>query len=753
MEIYEDEQCQELLGEANVIGASSFTRERININRAMIKRYIRSVAMRKGPTLPWFIPDPVARQYGISTTLPQGITPDMKPLVDADGNFIVKQVLPNGNAFMTAAKPGEQMQIHEFFGGGNAQPEADPLPQFNFPCDDAQVPVELIDPELKYPDLKPVDQFIKDSKLLTRSLEIWSFLQTFSEQLALSPFSYDDWEEAICCTDPAITKNPLLEETMLALLSTLMKDRRNLTKGAYSERIKQLVSSFPIPALNANEADNSSANEISYASSASESSASLKEPEIVIYSDEGSDSDDNVPFYKRTRQSSITTSKVLLPAIDLRKHRWYETKAMDQWHFVLVSSFLEMIEMLEAEIEAEELKVQEAEEEEAEKQNEEQTSEETGDEVYVDSCHEMDIDDDVKESKPTNPNEDSQASPQTAQQNPKIQESERLISTMLAFKDAYSPIIDELLDEGSRHLFTRFLDLSLSHKFALLEFLIHVHYDREAFTAYVEDCLERQPELRRQKREVEYEFQELEKAVEELESRVAVLKAENAEIVDRLAEDDEIELSSEDESENESESEESEEKKAAPPTEPLTAKGRAELAEKRAANRKEINSLNANLRRVRPEYTGLKRKLDHFSTDLRQASSFRVTPLGEDRNGRVYWWFGDFARPMSRILVESAAEQRWLGAIDSEAGFDQLMAWLNALGIREAKLKSNLMDVEADLRRFLEERDDPNAVVEPAEEADEEEVVSKGKRGRGRPKGSVGRRNTDRPFQKYRNNM
>lgn len=752
MEIYQDEQCQELLGEANVIGASSFTRERVNINRAMIKRYIRSVAMRRGPTLPWFIPDPVARQYGISTALPEGIALEMKPPVDADGNFIVKQAKP----YMAAGKPGEQMQIHEFFGGGSVQPEADPLPQFNFPCDDAQVPVELIDPEFKYPELKPVDQFIKDSKLLTRSLEIWSFFQTFGEQLTLSPFPYDDWEEAICCTDPSITKNPLLEETMLALLSTLMKDRRNMTKGAYSERIKQLVASFPLPAV----VEKSETSESSSTSEASETS-SKQQPEIAIYSDEGSDSDDNVPFYKRSRQSSITSSKVLLPAIDLRKHRWYETKAMDQWHFVLASCFMEIFEMLEAEIEVEEAKVQAAEEEEAEQREKEEKGEEqpddgTEDEVYVESGHEMDVDDDRAKQTAV---EAEEVIPETEKQNPKIQEAERLISAMLAFRDAYSPIIDELVEDGSRLLFTRFLELSLSQKFNLLEFLVHVHYDREAFTAYVEDCLERQPELRRLKREAEVEFNEIAVLVEEVEGRVAVLKAENAEIADRLAEDDEIELSSEEknesESQNGSESEERKEDKAKPPAEPLTEKERQELTEKRAANRKEIKSLNANLRRIRPEYNGLKRKLEHFSTDLRQASSFRAAPLGEDRNGRVYWWFGDFAHPMSRILVESPAEGKWLGAIDSEASFDQLMAWLNALGIREAKLKSNLLDVEADLRQCLEERDDPNAIVEAADEADEEEVVvaSKGKRGRGRPKGSAGRRNTDRPFQKYRNNM
>ena len=43
VEIFEDEACTLLCGEANIIGSGSFSRERQYLNKAMIKRYGKSV--------------------------------------------------------------------------------------------------------------------------------------------------------------------------------------------------------------------------------------------------------------------------------------------------------------------------------------------------------------------------------------------------------------------------------------------------------------------------------------------------------------------------------------------------------------------------------------------------------------------------------------------------------------------------------------------------------------------------------------
>ncbi len=746
LEIFQDEDCSELIGEANVIGSSSFTRERLNLNRAMIKRYVRSVATRRSPNLPWFIPDNLALQYGIAVELPEGITFDMKPPMGPDGQFLRQAIKPPGMLNGYKSGSNDQMSIEEFFGGSKESTSSaqESLPQFNFPCDDAQVPVELIDADLPFPALKPVNEFISDSSLLTRSLTIWSFLQTFSPQLQLSPFPYDDWEEAITCTDSGVVKNPLLEETMLALLSTLMKDRRNLVKATFSERIKNLVLSFALesgPASEKSKSDDTG----SGSSEGSEEEAT----EIVIFSDED---DSAEPFVKRSRQQPTPPkASALLPSIDLRRHRWYETKAMDQWHFVLASFYLEAIEMLRDEVDPS--KGSSSEDEESEE----------GDAEVVSEDHEDDNEDSVYED------DENENSVEAADKEEQLAAKEALDQAKLAklakttaisnFIDVFDLIVDDYTKEGSRQLFARFLSLSLHAKFCLLEFLIHANYDREAFKQHLDDCLEQQTDLRRLRKEIELELMEVTAQLEEIEGKAAILKAENAEILEKLDADDEISLSDEEDdydeaSETEAEEAETETKT---PAEPLSEEQRQELTAKKAANKKEINSLNASLRRLRPEHTGLQRRFDGICRDCRKTASFRTFPLGEDRQGRIYWWFGEFVYPMPRILVADNQSQ-WLGAIDAGEGFDQLVAWLNALGIREAKLKCVLMESEPDLRQFLEPRSLPfdENESESESEAEEEEIVKKRKRGRGRPKGSLGGKRQaarERPFQRYKNTM
>ena len=777
VEIFEDEACTELVGEANVIGSESFSREKQFLNKTMVKRYAKSVANRRGNNYPWFISDELAQKYGITIDLPVGFTLDMKPSPDA----VSKRKYPGGTS--------NQMPIDEYFLNSSAGFLAEelsvspPPPQFSFPCDDAIVPVELIDQDLKYPELVPVDQFIKDSNLLTRSLSIWSFFQTFTSQLRLTPFSYDDWEEALTCTSPSISTNPIIEEAFLALLSTVMKDRRNLTKGAFADKLKSAVLTFK-PEMVSLENDNKE-KEKELDNATISNSAAFDEPEIVISSTD-SDLEEEGAFVKRSLNSKTTSNNkkqkitlsdspsMLLPAIDLRKHRWYESKSMEYWHFVLGAFFLEAIDFI-SQFVAEE-KAKEAEESDSSDSSEVEEDEEVGnnDSAYEDDESETDGDN----AKSTDGAADVITSPKPVLKQLNASSIESSLEIMQNFIKIIEPIVEELISKGSKNMFTSYLNLSLPSKLSLLEFLVHNHHEREAFKAFVEECLERQGEARRVRKEMELEAKESVTETERLENEVARLKEDNLKITERLdaAEESDIEMS---ESESEPVTKGAEEefsdvplKDVSNPLPPLTEIERDELIKKRAANKKEITSLNAILRKVRPEASALQRKLDAATRDLRKCSSFRTFSLGYDRFGREYWWFGEFVNPIGRLLVFDPNKQAWQGSLDSEEAFNQFMTWLNPLGIREAKLKAALLDIEEDVKIYLSERDLPEElrkqskpivleIVDPLtkNESDSEEVdFDSFRRGRGRPpKGSTANNLSNipskRPFQKYKNTL
>lgn len=751
VEIFEDEGCSELVGEANVIGSSSFSRDRQFMTKTMIKRYAKSVANRRGPSFPWFIPDDLAKKYGITTDLPTGITADMKPTPHS--------AKVRGSSSMKIP-PDNQMSIDEYFLNSNPGFLADersvspPPPQFTFPCDDAVVPIELIDSELSYPELVPMNQFISsdsDDNLLSRSLSVWSFCQNFSSQLKLSPFPYDDWEEALTCMDPLLVdSNPIIEETFLALLFGFMKDRRNLTKAAYSDRLKSVVLTFK-PEPRKDEQDEAKDNAEEVVDDKMEVD-SAEDVEITISSDE----DEESTFVKRPRKSNDKDQGkkakfLLLPSIDLKKHRWYENRALEYWHFVLGSFLLEVIEMIEICIDDENVKAEAAAAREREEAMESSSDESNKSDVDVGD------DSEYEEGKSTSGNDEMDVDESSDEGSPPVKVKQftsgtPVLEVLETFVSVYAPIVERLTGRGSKEMFTTYLSLSLSDKMALLDFLVHSHYDREPFKASVEDSLERQGESRRLRKEIELELKSAQKELEDLEESVQKLKDLNVEITEKLeAEESDIELS-------EAEVDKAEEVKVA--FVPLTDEERDELINVRAGNKKEISTLNASCRRIRPEVTALQRKFDAASRDLRKCSSYRTISLGSDRQFREYWWFGEFLSPLCRLLIFDPMTKKWLGCIDSPAAFSAFMDWLNPLGIREAKLKTALLEIEEDLSSSLEARDLPiekvATIPSNATEDDEEEIDFEAfKKTRGRPaKGSTSN-NTPlkRPFQRYKNTL
>lgn len=748
VEIYQGEPGSELMGEANVIGSASFSRDKQTLNRSMIKRYLRCVASRRGVNYPWFIPDELANEYGINTALPPGVTADQRPSAPTSA---------------THKKPSSQLAIDDFFMTAETdsgsfeehQPSSQPLLQFQFPCDDAMVPTEFVDPELTRPECGVIDQFISSSPVITRSLAVWTFCQSFSTLLRLSPFSYDDWEEAFACVDPTVEDNPIIKETFLALLSGPMKDRRSLSKAIFADKLKACIVTFNVETLRVGNAADAQAGlagqDVPVVDRILISDGDDREHSILL---SDNDEEDENTFVKRSRRQPVAPKINQLPTMDLRRLRWYENKAAEHWQCVLASFYLEALDLMGQFIETELATYA------SEAESDSHETESNVKEMQVDTAP---VDIGQSASSETADDAAMMDVSQTLTREQRIAQNHPL-QAMQAFCAFYTPIVDRLTAKGSKELTRTFLGLEAAERLALFEFLVHFHFDRDTFRSFVEECLESQGELRRERRELETELADVNEQVSDIERQIEALKETNTDIGARLdaSEDPEsdIALSTGEEDEDDAVSS----IPAAKQVEhiPLTDEERQELLTIRTANRKEIASLNAVLRRLRPDATALQRRTDQVFRELRRVSSYRTVPLGSDRGRICYWWLGDFVHPMGRILMANEADGTWLGCYDTTEQLDQLMAWLNPLGIREAKLKAALMEVEADLRVALKPRDLPEHLRPPELASvndalddifDDETDVAPVKRGRGRPRIVNKSASEQRPFQRYKNTL
>lgn len=228
--LYKDEQFQEWMGEGTVIGLTCLTRvggKQRAITKALVKRYMRSIAHRDNPFLPWIVKEKAVREeFGLAEELPE----EMR------------------NALAVAAADRPSKRKREQSVDQMAEEQVVPeqvVPELEFPIEDLLIPPEhycpfVIDEPVgtdiysEYPKLEPKDLFAD-------SLAIWSFLNSFAKSLNLSPFSFADWVAAIChdsCCD-------LVEEAVFVLFEHVCKKRRNLSKEDFCAFISRVFTYYP----------------------------------------------------------------------------------------------------------------------------------------------------------------------------------------------------------------------------------------------------------------------------------------------------------------------------------------------------------------------------------------------------------------------------------------------------------------------------------------------------------------------------
>lgn len=112
--------------------------------------------------------------------------------------------------------------------------------------------------------------------------------------------------------------------------------------------------------------------------------------------------------------------------------------------------------------------------------------------------------------------------------------------------------------------------------------------------------------------------------------------------------------------------------------------------------RKTLRSLDMCLGKIHKAQTKLTHDIQVAQTKMMEHSAPRISPLGEDRFGRRYWWMDwHLVRPAARstaasiLLVELPSAPHW-AYYDEEEQIDGLIAFLNPLGSKEARLGARL---------------------------------------------------------------
>ncbi|ODN82220.1 hypothetical protein L202_02506 [Cryptococcus amylolentus CBS 6039] len=233
------------------VGADRLSRDRVNYSRAILKRFIRDCVERDPAVYsPWTLKPTMAQRYSISTEMPestrlaihayreQQMGKRKREREERLGLSNGEGILMDGEEEDERPKTKKEKKEEEKRMKDEKKREDDKRSKeeeeerkkkknFKFPNEDYLVDLW----EEKEPRLRPVpNKDLPFADQFEKFLTSWSFLNVMGTPLNLSPFTIDEFENALNQTDgPAPT---LLAEIHACLLNLLVKDRLagNFTK-------------------------------------------------------------------------------------------------------------------------------------------------------------------------------------------------------------------------------------------------------------------------------------------------------------------------------------------------------------------------------------------------------------------------------------------------------------------------------------------------------------------------------------------
>ncbi|KAL8096409.1 uncharacterized protein LOC141698336 isoform X2 [Apium graveolens] len=191
-----------------VVDGDDLIKKKLPYSRDVLKAFIKKSTYRSAP---WVLHDELARKHGISTDPPEDVVSKMS-VTDRKRKRKDENKLDNlGNK----KAPGKSNQEHSAteIDGKHVEPK--------YPIDDLLVHPAVDDPDLAQRP-SPSRNFNIPIDCFGDFLMVWDFCCSFGRLLQLSPFSLDDFENALRHKESYVV---LIVETHAALLGMLMNDK------------------------------------------------------------------------------------------------------------------------------------------------------------------------------------------------------------------------------------------------------------------------------------------------------------------------------------------------------------------------------------------------------------------------------------------------------------------------------------------------------------------------------------------------
>ncbi|XP_021742102.1 DDT domain-containing protein DDB_G0282237-like isoform X2 [Chenopodium quinoa] len=198
-----------------VVGEEDFVRKKLPFGREVLKSYIRESTYR---SLPWVIHNNLASKYGIPTDTPE----ELKGKISFLNGCVIKNKKRKTSKDPQEGNAGKhkrsKVQTENGSLGDNELENGDE--SIKYPIDDQLVQPGADDP-IFTDRPTPSRDFSIQMDSVGDLLLVWDFCSAFSRLLYLWPFSFEDFEKAICHKDSNLT---LIVETHASLLRLLMND-------------------------------------------------------------------------------------------------------------------------------------------------------------------------------------------------------------------------------------------------------------------------------------------------------------------------------------------------------------------------------------------------------------------------------------------------------------------------------------------------------------------------------------------------
>ncbi|KAI9486439.1 MAG: ATP-utilizing chromatin assembly and remodelling N-terminal-domain-containing protein [Benjaminiella poitrasii] len=230
-----------------IVPGNKLRRERYAFSKNLLKKFIKEYTEKDTYIgAPWVVRDDIAKRFGISTRLPS----DLQAAKDLAYSKSKKR--RNEAAAAVAAATAAAVKANST--GGEAKPitiDARKIEStLKYPIEDLNVPIYRRHPDGVGPIVdmtpgtkgvnttaenptggmplrpQPTNQSAIPNDSFGRFLMVWSFLSVFSQPLKLSPFSLDDFENALLHHGPS----SIITESHVALLNAIIKQRDRLKK-------------------------------------------------------------------------------------------------------------------------------------------------------------------------------------------------------------------------------------------------------------------------------------------------------------------------------------------------------------------------------------------------------------------------------------------------------------------------------------------------------------------------------------------